>query len=120
MFVITVYNFFINFVTDNLFSCYVLRVEKLKIFFPRHNTDSIKKTACTFEHKIYGMAKDKVLKIQIGRIDLSLVKILLLIFLLCLQNDYLRKIHEMIIATEKKFRTGGTSANGANTPDQGL
>ncbi|XP_056849436.1 mediator of RNA polymerase II transcription subunit 15a-like [Raphanus sativus] len=67
-------------------------VEKLKIFFPRHNTDSIKKTACTFEHKIYGMAKDK--------------------------NDYLRKIHEMIIATEKKFRTGGTSANGANTPDQ--
>ena len=44
---------------------YVLRVERLKICFSRHITDTITKSACTFEEKIYGMAKDKVPKIQI-------------------------------------------------------
>lgn len=44
---------------------YVLRVERLKICLSRQITDSINKTACTFEEKIYGIAKDKVPKIQI-------------------------------------------------------
>ena len=35
------------------------------------------------------------------------------------QGDYLRKIHEKILAFERRIRTG-TSANGANTPDPGL
>ncbi|KAF8107302.1 hypothetical protein N665_0124s0093 [Sinapis alba] len=65
-------------------------VEKLKTCFPRQITNNINKTACTFENKIYGMAKDK--------------------------SDYLRKIHEKILAFHRKFRSG-TSANGANTPD---
>ncbi|RID43492.1 hypothetical protein BRARA_I00349 [Brassica rapa] len=64
-------------------------VERLKICFSRHITDTITKSACTFEEKIYGMAKDK--------------------------GDYLRKIHEKILAFERKIRAG-TSANGANTP----
>nr|VDC58439.1 unnamed protein product [Brassica rapa] len=34
-------------------------VERLKICFSRHITDTITKSACTFEEKIYGMAKDK-------------------------------------------------------------
>lgn len=35
------------------------------------------------------------------------------------QGDYLRKIHEKILAFERKIRAG-TSANGANTPHPGL
>ncbi|CAN6861863.1 unnamed protein product [Brassica oleracea] len=65
-------------------------VERLKICLSRQITDSINKTACTFEEKIYGIAKDK--------------------------GDYLRKIHEKILAFERRIKTG-TSANGANTPD---
>ncbi|KAL0717960.1 hypothetical protein Bca4012_067282 [Brassica carinata] len=63
-------------------------LKKLQMCFPGR-TNGINKTAITFEDKVYSMAKDK--------------------------GDYLRKIHEKMIAFGRKFGTG-TSANGAITP----